>query len=200
MNKIIREVLLALAIVALGSSWAAAEVRSRSSHHAWRDDGTMLKDWMALAEQGAAVAQFRVGEMLRDGRGSWRLFEEAAAWFRLAAAQGNIDAQYALVRLHYQGFIIPRDTSEMMHWLTKLAGAGHARAQVTLGAVYEYGLDDIEPDLSQALKWYELAAQLGGTEVRAMADQVRTRIRTKMTDIEIADAQSQAEAWRPTLR
>jgi hypothetical protein len=171
-----------------------------SSHHAWRDDSAMLKDWMALAERGSAVAQFRVGEMLRDGRGSWRLFEEAAVWFRLAAAQGHVEAQYALVRLHYQGFIIPRDTSEMMRWLTKLASAGHARAQVTLGAVYEYGLDDIQPDLSQALKWYELAAQLGGTEVRAMADQVRTRIRTKMTDTEIADAQSQAQTWRPTLQ
>ena len=197
MNKIIREVLLALAIVALGNSWAAAEVGSRASHHAWRDDSAMLKDWMALAEQGSAVAQFKVGEMLRDGRGSWRLFDDAAAWFRLAAAQGNADAQYALARLHYQGFIIPRDTGEMMHWLTRLAGQGHARAQITLGAVYEFGLDDVRPDLAEALKWYELAAELGGAEVQAMSDQVRARIRRKMTETEIAEAETLAQAWRP---
>jgi TPR repeat protein len=200
MGKIVRGTLLAFAMAALGGSWAAAEQRLTSSAHAWRDDATLLKDWTALAEQGSAVAQFRVGEMLRDGRGSWRLFDDAAAWFRLAAAQGHVEAQYALARLHYQGFIIPRDTAEMMHWLNKLAAAGHARAQVTLGAVYEYGLDDIQPDLSQALKWYELAAELGGTEVRAMADQVRARIRTKMTDTEIAEARSQAQAWRPTMQ
>ena len=200
MNKIVRVALLAVAMVAPAGSWAAAEDRPSTSSHAWRDDAAMLRDWTALAEQGSAVAQFRVGEMLRDGRGSWRLFDDAAAWFRLAAVQGHVEAQYALARLHYQGFIVPRDTAEMMHWLTKLASGGYARAQVTLGAVYEYGLDNIQPDLAEALKWYELAAGLGGTEVRAMADQVRVRIRTKMTATEIAEAQSLVEAWRPTAQ
>lgn len=200
MSKIVREALLAIAMAALAGPWAAAEDRPPTATHAWRDDAAMLEDWTALAEQGSAVAQFRVGEMLRDGRGSWRLFDDAAAWFRLAAAQGHREAQYALARLHYQGFIIPRDTGEMMGWLTKLAEGGHARAQITLGAVYEYGLDNVQPDLAEALKWYELAAGLGGAEVRAMSDQVRIRIRTKMTDTEIAEAQSLAESWRPTLQ
>lgn len=188
-----------LAIAAAAPS-AASEFRAPDSSHAWRDDATMLADWKALAEQGSAVAQYRVGEMLRDGRGSWRLFDDAAAWFRLAAAQGYVDAQYALARLHYQGFIIPRDSREMMRWLAKLAGEGHARAQITLGAVYEYGLDDVEPNLAQALKWYELAAALGGAEVQAMSDQVSARIRLKMTETEIAEAQSLVQTWRPVTR
>ena len=197
MRRALLPAVLVAAFTLLAASLAAAENRVSPSPHAWRDDATILKDWTALAEQGSAVAQLRVGEMLRDGRGSWRLFDDAAAWFRLAAAQGNADAQYALARLHYQGFIIPRDTGEMMHWLTRLAGQGHARAQITLGAVYEFGLDDVRPDLAEALKWYELAAELGGAEVQAMSDQVRARIRQKMTETEIAEARTLAEAWRP---
>ncbi|MGH7187173.1 MAG: tetratricopeptide repeat protein [Pseudomonadota bacterium] len=200
MGSALPPAVLVVALALFAAPSAAAENRVSPSAHAWRDDATILKDWTALAEQGNAIAQLRVGEMLRDGRGSWRLFDDAASWFRLAAAQGNVDAQYALVRLHYQGFIIPRDTAEMMRWLTKLADGGHARAQITLGAVYEYGLDDVQPNLAEALKWYELAAALGGDEVRARADQVSARIRAKMTETEIAEARSLAQAWQPRLQ
>jgi uncharacterized protein len=154
-------------------------------------------EWRPAAEQGDVRAQLRLGELYRDGKGVWRNGDDAALWFRMAALQGNTAAQYYLARLHFEGFIVPRDTAEMMHWLSAAADAGYWRAQVTLGAVYEFGFDDLPADLSEALKCYELAASHGAPEVQAMAERLRERVRAKMTAGQIAEALVRVQAWRP---
>ena len=159
---------------------------------------TALAAWLPLAEQGDAGAQLRVGQMLRDGQGvRWRDFERAAGWFRRAALQGSRDAQYALARLHYEGFLVPRDAGEMRRMLEAAAGQGHAGAQLTLGVVYEYGFDEIHADLTEALKWYELAARQGVADVDSKLQHLRPRVRAKMTDAQIATALELAAAWPP---
>jgi len=159
-----------------------------------------LAEWKQLAEAGDPAAQFRLGEMLRDAKGvRWADFEGAAAWFRLAAAQGSADAAYALGRLHYEGFLVPRDTAEMLDALATAARLGHARALVTLGVVYEYGLDDIDVDLTQALKWYDLAAARGVSALDAKIAKLSLRVREKMTAAQIAEAQRLAQVWDPAV-
>lgn len=161
------------------------------------DYAMALAEWQPPAEQGDVRAQLRLGELYRDGKGVWRNGDDAALWFRKAALQGNTAAQYYLARLHFEGFIVPRDPAEMMHWLSAAAGSGYWRAQVTLGAVYEFGFDDLPPDLSEALKCYELAASHGAPEVQAMAQRLRERVRAKMTAGQIAEALVRVRAWRP---
>jgi hypothetical protein len=162
------------------------------------DHATALAAWLTLAEAGDAGAQRRVGEMLRDRQGvRWRDFELAAAWFRRAAAQGEAEAQYALGRLHYEGFLIPRDGGEMRAALEAAARQGHARARLTLGVVHEYGCEDIAADLVEALKWYALAGRSGGAEVAARLAALEPRVRAKMTGEEIATALALAAAWQP---
>jgi hypothetical protein len=157
-----------------------------------------LAAWLPLAEQGDADAQLRVGQMLRDRQGvRWRDFERAAEWFRRAALQGGAEAQYALGRLHYEGFLVPRDATEMRLMLEAAARQGHAGAQLTLGVVYEYGFDQISADLTEALKWYELAARQGVAVVDGKLARLRPRVRAKMTDAQIATALELAAAWSP---
>ena len=158
-----------------------------------------LAAWLPLAEQGDADAQLRVGRMLRDRQGvRWRDFERAAEWFRRAALQGRTEAQYALARLHYEGFLVPRDATEMRLMLEAAARHGHAGAQLTLGVVYEYGFDQIPADLTEALKWYELAARQGVADVDGKLERLRPRVRAKMTDAQIAAALELAAAWPPS--
>jgi TPR repeat protein len=166
------------------------------------DYAAALAMWRPLAERGDSAAQLRVGQMLRDRQGvRWRDFEAAADWFRRAARQGSAEAQYALGRLHYEGLIIPRDPREMLAVLGAAARQGHARAELTLGVIYEYGFDDIAPDLTQALKWYELAGRGGGTaEVEAKLARLGPRVRAKMTGAEIDAALALAAAWSPAER
>lgn len=163
------------------------------------DYAAALAVWRPLAMAGDAAAQLRVGEMFRDRQGvRWRDFEGAAAMFRLAAAQGLPDAQFALGRLHYEGRLVPRDTREMLSSLIAAARQRHAAARITLGVVYEYGLDGISPNLTEAYKWYDLAAASGAPALHDKLAKLHARISAKMTAGEIADAIELAQAWHPS--
>src|SRR5262245_61780199 len=200
MWKLLRVACLAGLVAALCSAAGAAEVDVGSSADGRGDYARALKEWLPLAERGDAAAQLRVGEMLRDRQGvRWRDFEGAAAWFRRAAAQGSGDAAYALGRLHYEGFLVPRDTAEMRTMLRVAAWRGDARAQLTLGVIYEYGLDDIFADYTAALMWYERAARQGVPELDGKIAKLRSRVSEKMTKAEIAEALRLAQAWDSTL-
>jgi TPR repeat protein len=189
---------ICLGMAALAGGGRAAEVDAGVAAYARGDYATALEDWLPLAERGDPVAQLHVGKMLRDRQGvRWRDFEGAAAWFRRAAVGGNAEAQYALGRLHYEGFLVPRDTAEMRTMLRAAAWQGHARARLTLGVIYEYGLDDIGRDFTAALMWYELAARRGVPELDDKIARLRSRVSGKMTQAQIAEALRRAEAWQP---
>ena len=55
-----------------------------------------IADLRARAEQGDATAQLVLGLMYADGRGVLPDDAEAVRWYRLAAEQGIVDAQYIL--------------------------------------------------------------------------------------------------------
>ena len=46
---------------------------------------TALKQWLPLAEQGNASAQYRIGWMYGSGNGVAQDYAEALKWYRLAA-------------------------------------------------------------------------------------------------------------------
>lgn len=58
---------------------------------------------LRAAEQGEPVAQFRLGEMHRDGNGVTKDLGQAVYWFNKAASQGDQDAQSSLSRLYATG-------------------------------------------------------------------------------------------------
>ena len=61
--------------------------------------------------------------MYHLGTGVPQDFTEAVKWYRLAAAQGNADAQYNLGRLYYLGTGVPEDFVQAYKWFN-LSGAG----------------------------------------------------------------------------
>ena len=52
--------------------------------------------WRPRAEEGDAFSQYFLGDMYADGDGVPQDYAEAVRWFRLAAEQGNVDAQSIL--------------------------------------------------------------------------------------------------------
>ena len=187
---------LASVVAAFLGGAATAGYDDGTAAYARGDYARALQEWLPLAGRGDVAAELRVGQMLRDRQGvRWRDFEGAAAWFRRAAAQGSAEAQYALGRLHYEGFLVPRNTAEMRNVLKAAAWRGHARAQLTLGVIYEYGLDDIDHDYTAALMWYELAARRGVPELDGKIVRLRARVSEKMTQAQIAEALRLAKAW-----
>ena len=68
------------------------------------------------AEQGNPLAQFNLGLMYYDGRGTAQDFSEAAKWWRLAAEQGYAEALHNLGRMYGKGQGVSRDFVEAHKW------------------------------------------------------------------------------------
>ncbi len=71
------------------------------------------------------------------------------------------------------------------------AARGDTNALFDLGIAYSTGSGDVEVDLIEAHKWFNLAA-LNGSEEAMMC---RADVSDDMTAREIAEAQRQARAW-----
>jgi TPR repeat protein len=56
--------------------------------------------YLKAAEQGDADAQFRLGEMYRNGQGVEKDLKSASEWLRKAASQGNENARRNLAEIN----------------------------------------------------------------------------------------------------
>jgi len=165
--KITRTTILALMMTAFGQVWGGFD-EGLTAYNA-EEYATALLEWMPLAEEGDAKAQFRIGRMYLGGDGVPKNHKEAARWFRKAAEQGDAEAQYQLGFLYYidifQGVYdhaISQDYAEAMKWCRKAAKHGHAGAQSMIGSMYKHGSGVIQ-DYAQAIKWFRKAAEQGNT-------------------------------------
>ena len=76
------------------------------------------------------------------------------------ASEGDVDAQFRLGKMYYEGKNVLKNTSEAKKWYEMSATAGHALAQHVMGDMYRKGLG-VEKNMREALKYYELAASQG---------------------------------------
>lgn len=107
-------------------------------------------------------------------------------YYRLAADQGNAQAQYLLGKMLYEGRGGPRDYDEAFKWFGQAAEQGNREAQIQVGLIY-YDFLDAPPDYVKAYKWLTL----GGD--RDTVDQLET----EMTSKQILQAQQLARGWKP---
>jgi len=118
-----------------------------------------LDELRPKAEQGDANAQLALGIMYKDGEGVAQDHAEAARWFRLAADQGDPEAQWELGH-------ISEDDAEAVRWWRLAAGQGYVRAQLILGRMYDNGWDVPQDDI-EAVRWYRLAADQGDASAQS---------------------------------
>lgn len=135
--------------------WAGLEEGIQA--HKNRDYATAAREWLPLAQQGDARAQFLLGTLYAQGYGVPQDYGAAAQWFRQAAEQGHVGAQYNLGVRYHEGRGVPRDPSQAAEWLRRAAQQGFARAQYNLGVLYANG-DGVPRDVSQAAQWFRRAA------------------------------------------
>ena len=114
----------------------------------------------ALAEQGNAVAQNELGEMIQYGMAGRADFTQANAWFEKAAMQGNATAQRNLGYLYKNGEGVARNTTQMLSWFTNAAMQNDARSAYELGNIYRFGVL-VPKNFNAAARWYAVAAEHG---------------------------------------
>ena len=154
---------------------------------------TALQEWVPLANQGDAEAQYFLGHMYAEGQGVPRQLGKAAVWFRQAAGQGNGYGQFALGYLYDKGMGVAQDDVEAARWYHKAAEQDITVAQNNLGLMYEHGRG-VPQDYVQAYLWYDLSVSLPGAD-RSKAVRNLDEIARKMTPAEIAEAQRLALEW-----
>lgn len=94
-----------------------------------------------LGNGGFAAAQYNLGATYHEGQGVPRDLKESLKWYRLAADQGDAQAQQVLPSLY----------KESLPWLRSEADRGLALAQSGLGVIYAQGLG-VPEDIKEAVR------------------------------------------------
>lgn len=170
-GAIMRHHVLALPILLLtmlvGSPALSADFKRGLGAYKQGDYVTALKEWEPLAEQGDALAQFKLGRMYARGEGVPKNYTTAFKLFTLAAEQGNADAQNNLGVSYIQGEGVLKNPREALKWFLLAAEQGKSKAQNNLGKMYAKG-DGVPKDRKVAVKWYRLAAEQGDVNAQEM--------------------------------
>lgn len=120
--------------------------RLHSSSEPRTPEGLSFEETRSKADQGDASAQARLGHIYLVGpTGKYRDFpvqrdeQDAAKWFRLAADNGELEAQFWLGEMYLSGMGVPQDLSESVRWYRKAAEQGDAEAQHRMARFYWRG-------------------------------------------------------------
>jgi tetratricopeptide (TPR) repeat protein len=134
---------------------AMADMAAGDKAYANHDWPAALKEYLPLAKQGNAEAQFRVGFI--DCQGAAPQYAEALTWFRQAAQKGHPNAQFNLGQMYSLGQGVAKDPAAAVKWYRMAADKGFADAQLKLGIAYDDGVG-VQQDYKEAAKLYRLAA------------------------------------------
>jgi len=109
------------------------------------------------AESGDPLFQEMMAHLYYEGVKVCKDRIKAQEWYRKAAEQGNISAQYNLASLDF-GDKSQLSRDEKCRWLTSAANMGHVEAQYRLGVGYKEGID-LVADHAAAVHWFTKAAE-----------------------------------------
>ena len=86
---------------------------------------------------------------------------------RLAADQGNAEAQWRLGDCYFFGHGVGKNKREAVNWYFLSAEKGNAEAQRRLGACFYFG-HGVAKNRQEAIRWYRLAAEQGNSVAISM--------------------------------
>lgn len=129
-----------------------------------------VKGVSALAQNGHAASQFRLGVLRLHGIGVPPDPARAAYWFDKAARQDYLPGRYSLARVYLTGVGVAKNPQLALQQLLPLAEREYAPAQLQLGLMYDAGIGT-ERDLKAAEHWVRRAAENQHPQaVKAMAE------------------------------
>ena len=158
--------------------WAQC-LEQQSNHVESRAQALSLYE--AAAHQGHMLAQLHLAHSLRadevihtheheasvvpaprksSRRSSAPHLVRSLNFFRMAAEQGNPEAQFELGQMHAQGLGITQQFEAAADWYLLAAKQGHAKAQFHLGFLYSHG-QGVRQDYAKAYQWYCISDRCG---------------------------------------
>ena len=128
--------------------------------------GQGKNDQRAESSKPAVIEQYV--DHFQEGKDAYRRgeYRTAVEHLRIAADQGNTDAQVFLGICYNKGQGVSFSQREAVNWWRKAAEKGNVDAQVLLATSYELG-EGVEENISEAIRWYRRAADQGDSDARA---------------------------------
>ena len=152
-----------------GGAVAAALLLAWVCGAIWRGGGGREAEASrSVAEGDESVARIHAvqsggagGEAGRGvGQKAGRKEQAAAEQCRMAAAQGDADAQCELGKRYLTGQGVEQNYELSAQWYRKAALQGNANGQYSLGMLYEVGFG-VSKSQTDAVRWYKMAAEQG---------------------------------------
>lgn len=154
-GQLLKQVLVVYACLFALTGQAMADALSDAvDAYKAKDYSRAEKLFKPLAQSGNTLAQFELGLMYCAGKvpGIPQDCKEGAKWYRLAADQGDADAQFNLGNLYNDGLGVPQDYKEAAKWYRLAAEKGTTDAQFNLGVLYSDGRG-VPQDYREAIRW-----------------------------------------------
>jgi localization factor PodJL len=146
----------------------------------------------SAANQGLAMAQYRLAKMYERGEGVPADLAQARQWTERAAAAGNSRAMHDLGVFFARGEGAPLDEAAAFRWFRQAAELGVEDSQFNLGVLYQQGRG-APANGAEALFWFLVAGANGDADARARA----ASLEAQLSPSEVAQARARAEAFRP---
>lgn len=116
-----------------------------------------LDKWTMRAYEGDRDAQFKVGVLFTNSQFDKADYEQAVYWYKQAARQGHILAQYNLGHQYLTGVGVAENQTTAMEWWLKAAEQEHSLAQFNIGRAYYLGIG-LPQDHQKSQAWFKRAA------------------------------------------
>ncbi|RZI42009.1 sel1 repeat family protein [Herbaspirillum sp. HC18] len=105
--------------------------------------------WRKAADQGNALAQARLGDMLDKAEDD----EEAVKWYRKSAAQGEPAGEFGLGEMYAKGEGVKQDFELARKYIGSAADKGFLSAMIVMRDMYKTGSHGIQIDLAKSAEW-----------------------------------------------
>ena len=122
-------------------------------------------------------------------------FDQAAKWYKQAAAAGNHDAQFDLATLYDMGAGVEQNYEKAAYWYNRAAKQGAVAGQYNMAIMLEDGVG-VSQDYPDSYFWYDQALRADFFDIRGNS---RERVSAKMTVAEILDVHQRAKVWQPVV-
>lgn len=116
------------------------------------------KSWLVKAAQkGNPIAHANLGLLAAEEKN----YHQAATYLKFAAEKGDKIGQYNYGTLFLSGDGVPADIKQAKYWFEKAAAQDLPHAQISLGRIYAWGIDENGVDKDKALYWLHKAEAAG---------------------------------------